>query len=179
METKIKKFLEFNGKTIFFVDVNGTNWIAVKPICEALGVNYNRQFQNLKEDEILGDVFAIQQMRDTLNRNQKMVCLPEKFIYGWIFSLQSQSEDLKLYKRKCYELLFDYFHGTITKRKEFLSQRNDIDARLNEINLKLKEENELIQERNRIINEKKLINISLKKLDNSLFEEKDLFSELN
>jgi hypothetical protein len=179
METKIKKFLEFNGKTIFFVDVNGTNWIAIKPICEAIGVDFEAQRKALKRDKLLNGVPSNQTVHDASNRLQKMLCLPEKYIYGWIFRIQTSNEDILPFQQKCYDILFDYFHGTITKRKEFLSQRNDIDARLYEINLKLKEENELIQERNRIINEKKLINISLRKLDSSLFEEKDLFSDLN
>ena len=49
MKSKIKKFLEFNGKTISFLCKEGEYWVAIKPICEALGVNYNRQYQNLKK----------------------------------------------------------------------------------------------------------------------------------
>lgn len=31
MEAPIRKFLEFNKKTIYFLAVDGTYWIAVKP----------------------------------------------------------------------------------------------------------------------------------------------------
>ena len=179
MKKEIKKFLEFNGKTIFFVDVNGTNWIAIKPICDVLNVNYNRQFQNLKEDGILSRLFANQQIVAADNRIREMVCLPERYIYGWIFSLNSKSEELELYKLKCHDVLYDHFHGTITQRKDFLAQRNDVDARLKEINEQLREENELVKERNRLINEKKVINSNLKNLDASLFKVPDLFSDLN
>ncbi len=41
-----QKFLEFNGKNIIFLNVDGTYWIALKPICEALGVDYVRCFKN-------------------------------------------------------------------------------------------------------------------------------------
>jgi hypothetical protein len=119
---KIKKFLEFNGKTILFISVNGIIYIAVRPICEALEVNYNRQFQNLKEDPILKDEFAIQQILAPDNRLRNFVCLPEQFIYGWIFSMKSSSAELLRYKKKCYQVLFEYFHGTITRRKEVLEQ---------------------------------------------------------
>lgn len=56
------KFLEFNGKAVYFLAKGGSYWIAIKPICESLGVDYNRQFQNLKADKILSQLFAKQQM---------------------------------------------------------------------------------------------------------------------
>lgn len=76
------KFLQSKGKTIFFHAVDGEYWIAIKPICEALNINYNRSFQNLKEDEILSQLFAKQQMVGADNRLRKMISLPEKYIYG-------------------------------------------------------------------------------------------------
>lgn len=39
-----EKFLQFNGKTIYFQSYDGQFWIAIKPICEILNVNYNRSF---------------------------------------------------------------------------------------------------------------------------------------
>jgi len=88
-----KKFLEFNGRNIYFLAIDGKYWIAVKPICEALKVNYNRQFQNIKSDPILVQLFAEQQMVAADGKLRKMVCLPEKFIYGWIFTIQSSSQE--------------------------------------------------------------------------------------
>ena len=61
MNENTGKFLKFNGKRIVMLAKNGTCRIAIKPICEALGVNYNRQFQNLKKNRILNQLFAIQQ----------------------------------------------------------------------------------------------------------------------
>ena len=136
---KTEKFLQFNGKTIYFQSFDGQFWIAIKPICEILNVNYNRSFQNLKDDEILGQLFAKQQMVGADNRIREMVSLPEKYIYGWIFSLQSKSEELRNYKKECYEILYNYFHGTITGRKELLKKKVEIDIELT------KAENELIE----------------------------------
>ena len=48
-----EKFLEFNGKNIIFININGSYWIALKPICEALEVDYIRCFKNAKNDPIL------------------------------------------------------------------------------------------------------------------------------
>jgi hypothetical protein len=123
MKKSIKKFLNFNGTNIYFLDIDGTYWIAIKPICKALNVEYTRQLKTMKNDDILRDVWALQPMHDTLNRLQEMTCLPEKFIYGWIFSIQSSSEELKKYKKECYEVLFDYFRGAIVKKQEILEDK--------------------------------------------------------
>lgn len=53
MEARIKKFLEFNGKVLSFITIDGIVWIAIKPICQALGIQYERQFKNLNSDKIL------------------------------------------------------------------------------------------------------------------------------
>lgn len=120
MEKSIKKFLQFNGKNVYFLSANGVWYIAIKPICEALGVDYIRQFKNLKEDKILGQLLSEQTMVAADGRLRKMVCLPEFFIYGWIFTIKSDSEGLQDFQWKCYELLFNYFHGASTERSELL-----------------------------------------------------------
>ena len=63
MKKEIRKFLEFNGKLIYFLAADGQYWIAIKPICRALGVDYVRQFKNLKEDETLAPALSKQTMQ--------------------------------------------------------------------------------------------------------------------
>ena len=59
MNKQVVKFLEFKGKNIVYLSVNGTYWIAIKPVCEALKVDYIAQFKNLKEDEILRPLLIV------------------------------------------------------------------------------------------------------------------------
>jgi len=136
MKQSIKNFLEFNGKAIYFLSKDGQYWVAVKPICEALGVNFDRQYKNIKSDEILKDVYAIQPMRDTLNRMQNMVSLPEKFVYGWLFGIQSKSPELIKYKWKCYEVLYDYFKGSIGNREELLKEKKRVQDKIATLEVK-------------------------------------------
>lgn len=131
MKNQIKKFLEFNGKSIHFLAVDGEYWIALKPICEALNVDYIRQFKNLQEDEILSQLLSEQTMVAADNKMRKMVCLPEFFIYGYIFSIQSASKELQGYKLECYRILYEHFHGAITGRKELLSAKARVQLEIN------------------------------------------------
>jgi hypothetical protein len=164
-----KKILELNGKTLHCVFVDGKWWVAVKPICEALGVNYNRQFQNIKEDEILGSVFAIQQIQIPEDQGRDMLCLPEKFIYGWVFSLRSDSGELLQYKRKCYEILYDYFEGLLTRRQETLADRSLKQARKDQLEQELIED-ERYKELQKLKTELSQINSSLKVQDRELLD---------
>lgn len=176
---KSNKFLQFNGKTIFFQSFDGEFWIAIKPICDVLNVDYSRQLRTLKSDDTLSGVWSLQTMHDSTNRLQKMACLPEKYVYGWIFSLQSQSEELKKYKIECYDLLFNYFHGTITGRKELLKQKIEVDVEISHAENLLQES----EEYKNLVKFKKIqtdISKSLKKNDRKALQEiRDLFNYEN
>ncbi|MCW3120415.1 MAG: hypothetical protein JWM28_4497 [Chitinophagaceae bacterium] len=133
MEDSIKKFLEFNGKSIYFLAKDGQYWVALKPICDALEVNYNRQFQNLKIDPIMSQLFAKQQMVGADNRLREMVSLPEKYVYGWMFKLQSSAPGFDEFQVKCYDLLYDYFHGTIARRISALKSKHQLKSEISEL----------------------------------------------
>ena len=163
------QYLNFNGKTIFYIANDGQYWIAIKPICEALGINYNRQFQNLKSDKILGQLFAEQQMVAADNRLRKMIALPEKYIYGWIFQIRSDSPDLHKYKLKVYEILYDYFKGTLTDRQKLLMQRIEENQQINNIKASL-QKLELFCELQELEKKQKKYTTLLKQLDNNLLQ---------
>jgi hypothetical protein len=134
----IFKTLNFNGKNISILNAEGTWFVAVKPICDALGVNYDRQYQNLKKDDILGGVYAKQHIHDSSGRLQEMVCLPEMFVYGWLFSIRSESEELQKYRRKCYEILYNHFHGQLTYRYNTLCEKQNAEAEIAALEEELK-----------------------------------------
>jgi len=142
MDEKIKNFLQFKGKNLLFVSANGTIWVAIKPICDALGLNTNRIYKNIREDFILKDVVANQPLRDTKNRLQSMVAIPEMYVYGWLFSINSSSDVFQTYKKQCYDLLYNHFQGTVSKRSNELTEKTWAERQAKIIREKLKSENE-------------------------------------
>lgn len=142
---KPQNFLSFNEKTIYFKEVANEYWIAIKPICEALDINYNRAYQNISEDENLSQLLSKQTMLDTLGRSQEMVCLPEKYIYGWLFSLRSKSEVLKQYQMKCYEVLYNYFNGALLGRKKLLEKQANTQKKIERVEQELKSNPQYLQ----------------------------------
>lgn len=174
MNKQVSKFLESNGKTLVFIAVDGQYWIALKPICEILGINFSRQLRTLKEDPIFGQLWSLQTIVAADEKSRQMASLPEKWIYGWIMQLESKSSELHQYKKLCYEVLNDYFHGTITGRKELLNQKAKAQLTIVEVMNSLTPDNVLkIQRSNKVINQ---VNTKLRALDGDIInEERNLF----
>lgn len=175
MNKRVSKFLEFNGKTLVFLSKEGEYWIALKPICEALSVNYNRQYQEITNNPVYSQLFAQKQMVAADGKMRKMVCLPEKRIYGWLMSIQSNTPNLVEYKIKCHDILFDYFHGTITGRKELLTQKAKAQLEMDEVMNTLDPDMAVKYDRaRRRLNQ---VTAQLRELDGEILqEEKNLFN---
>lgn len=137
-----KKFLQFNGKDIYMTLVEGKWWVAIKPICEALKVHYENQRELLKNDKILSQLPRQCGVVAADGKLRKMVCIPEQFVYGWLFSIQSNSKQFTEYKLKCYELLYNYFHGSLGQRNRFLRDKVTIDSEIEQLEKELTEEND-------------------------------------
>jgi hypothetical protein len=154
----LNQFLKVNGKIIVFLNKDGVYWIALKPICQALGVDYIEQFKDTKSDSILGPALCKHTMQLPGDQSRSMVCLPEEYIYGWIFSLKSKNPELIHYKKECYHLLYQHFHGTITQRQQLLNERESITTEMEQKRETLKENPEYVR-----LNELQARNMRLEK----------------
>ena len=170
MNAKLEKFLEFNGKKLVFLANDGMYWIAIRPFCEALNVNYNRQFQNLKKNRILGQLFAEQQMVAADGKVRKMVSLPEFAIYGWLFQIESAAEGLEEFQWECYRVLFEHFHGAITGRKELIKQKAANSMMIDSLKNKVFATEEA-QRLEKLERQQKAIDRNLRQLDHEQFDE--------
>ncbi len=171
MKPESKKFLEFNGKTISLLYRDGQYWIAIRPICQALNVRYAWQYKMLKKHPILADVLYVHIMRDTKNRLQKMVALPEKYIYGWLFQIKSKNPDLLQYQYECFEIIYNHFHGSITgRRNDLIRKKVEVVTRKTKALLSLNA-HEGYTTLNNLEAEERKLNRELRKLDQDILEE--------
>lgn len=173
MEKSINRFLEFNGQTIYFLAKDTVYWVAVRPICDAIGIDYDSEHKRMKADKILGPALQNQPAGE---KAKNLVCLPEFFVYGWIFSIQGKSKGLHDYQWKCYELLYNHFHGQVGNRKDRLSELARIQIEQDKLLNDLEKNPEYIQFLE-LEERKKKINKNLKSLDKGFFKEQlTLFS---
>lgn len=159
----IEKTLHFNGKEIKLILTDGHWAIALRPVLDALNVDADWHLRAVKNDEILYQHLCEYTGVAADGKDRKMLCLPEKFIYGWLFTIKADSPDLKEYKEKCYDALYSHFHG----RFSALIERLQIDEEIAQLEQQLahNEQYGRIQE---LLERRKKIAPALRKMDNEL-----------
>ena len=98
--------------------------IPIRPICEALGIAYERQSVKIKEHPILGSTVTLEVMVAADGKRREMLCLPIRYIFGWLFTInpanvnEEAREALIGYQHECYDALYQHFFGTQKRQLE-------------------------------------------------------------
>lgn len=99
--------------------------IAVKPVCEALGISHQKQIERLKNDPILGSVVTLRVTTGADGKQYEMTTIPLKYVFGWLFRIVSRNvkeearESLIKYQLMCYDALYHHF----TSYADFVEQK--------------------------------------------------------
>lgn len=107
---------------------NGEKRVAVKPICEILGVDFSAQLQRIKNDEILGSVVGLSTTTGADGKQYEMQTIPFKFVFGWLFTINPKNvapeakEPVIRFKLECYDALYNHF----TRFAEFVQQKQKL-----------------------------------------------------
>ena len=121
---KPKTIAKINETSILLID-NGEKHVAIKPICDALGLDSNGQIQKIKSHPIMGSTACNLHVVAIDKKPREMVCIPLKFVFGWLFTIQpnmvnEESKDSIIkYQTECYEALYRHF----TDHTNFLEQK--------------------------------------------------------
>lgn len=166
-KSNLFRSLQIAGKKIVVIHSDGNWYVAVKPICEVLNVEYTRAFKNLKTDKILSQLLAEQPIVGADGKRRNMLCLPEKYVYGWLFSINSASPELEEYKLQCYDILYGHFHGNLSYRYESLNELEELDYQLQQAKEELQSA-EAFQKIQELKERKTTLGKRLRKLDNDL-----------
>ncbi len=133
MKTKI--VARINDVSVTLID--GTEkLVPTKPICELLGVDSKSQIVKIQNNEILGSVGVLSPSLGSDGKKYEMFCIPYKFIFGWLFTINPQNvksdarERVLKYKMECYTALFNHFSDHV----QFLEQKqNALEKQLEEL----------------------------------------------
>lgn len=102
--------------------------MAIRPICEALGVDPEGQRQRIERDEILGPTACMIKAVAGDGKDREMYAIPYCYVFGWLFSIDISkvNENVKAsvleYKLACYKALFTHF----TEPQTFLKQKQTV-----------------------------------------------------
>jgi hypothetical protein len=107
--------IPFHGLSLSAVLVNGAPFVAIRPICEALGINEAGQRQRINRDPALKSVACVMHSTGTDGKRYRMLCLPLDRLNGWLFGVdvarvrEELRERLNWYRRECFEVLARHF----------------------------------------------------------------------
>ncbi len=120
--------------TAVLISRNGKEevYVPLRPLCEFLGLDWSAQYRRVNRDEVISE--SIQGVAITTTPSadgrgggvQEMVCLPLKFLPGWLFGVSASrvKEDLRdkiiRYQRESYDVLWEAFQeGRLTTEVAF------------------------------------------------------------
>ena len=92
--------------------------VPIKPICQALEVNYSSQLEKIKSDEILGSTVPLRGIVAADGKEREMACIPFKLVFGWLFTINPKNvkaeakEQIIKYRLECYNAPFQLFQPT-------------------------------------------------------------------
>lgn len=107
--------VKFNNQQIPVFFHNNKPYVAMKPICENIGLDWNGQFQRIKRDEVLNSTMCVIHMVAQDGKNREVVALPIGYLNGWLFGIDVNrvkpeiKSTLIKYKLECYDVLYNHF----------------------------------------------------------------------
>lgn len=173
------QIITVNEKEIIIATLNNEKYVAIKPICGAIGVDFQTQLSKIKEDEILSQLYRLRPITGSDEKVYKMGTIPLKYVFGWLFTINPNNvkpeikENLIDYKKQCYEALFD----TFTKRTSILKEKTNYQIEIEKLehNWKQTDEYKKIEELKQL---QKTASKHLNNLDKNIINEQlDLFKK--
>ena len=112
MESNITTVARVNDVDIVVIEGDEKR-VAIKPICEALGINFPSQYTRLQNDPILSSTIVLNTTVGGDGKDREMVTIPFKFVFGWLFRIDSRNvnaesrENVLKYQLACYNALYN------------------------------------------------------------------------
>ena len=124
--------ISFNNQSLITAEQNGNHYVAMKPICENIGIDWRAQRQRIVRDEVLCSTVVIITTVAEDGKNREMLCLPIQYLNGWLFGIdinrcnQEIRDTLIKYKKECYQALHDYWFNGKAERKTTVDDRTGL-----------------------------------------------------
>ena len=108
------KIVKFNNQHIPVYFVGDKPFVAMKPICENIGLQWEAQLKRIKRNHVLNQGMSIMDI-PTNGGNQQIVCLPFSMLNVWLMGVDANKvkpeikDTLVKYQLECYDVLYQHF----------------------------------------------------------------------
>lgn len=113
--------VSFNNQTITAFMHNDTPVVALKPICENMGLDWRAQRQRILRHPVLSKG-VVMITTPSEGGEQTTTCLPLDMLNGWLFGVDANrvkpeiKDNVIAYQFKCFKVLADHFGMSTPKR---------------------------------------------------------------
>lgn len=124
--------VSFNNQSLITIEQNGVHYVAMKPICENIGLTWEPQLARIKRDDVLSSTMIVMIMVAEDGKKREMICLPIEYLNGWLFGIDINRckpeirDTLIKYKKECYQALHDYWFNGKAERKTTVDDRTGL-----------------------------------------------------
>lgn len=107
--------VHFYGSELQLIEKDGAVYAAMKPICEAMDLDWESQRQLIERSIVLNSVACIIPAVGADGKNREMTCLPLEYLNGWLFKVPasryegSRRDAIIRYQKECYKALYNYW----------------------------------------------------------------------
>jgi hypothetical protein len=133
--------------------------VPIRPICDALGIQFAAQLNKLKSDDFFTSVISLRDTTGADGKRYEMASLPLKYALLWLGSINPKNvapeakDSVMRYKESCADALYSHFFGYMAFEKERKTQLDNINylmkearRRFNEAKYEIKELQERFDE---------------------------------
>ena len=112
------ELIPFHQHSLITVRHEGRVLVAMKPITDALGLDWSAQFRRLKRDPVLSTCVAMMATQiPGDDQTREAIFIDLEYLNGWLFGIDANRVKPELrdtvidYQKHCYHVLFQHFHG--------------------------------------------------------------------
>ena len=106
--------IQFHNQSLIVLNHENKPYIAMKPVCENIGLDWHAQRQRIHRHHVLskGEVMITLPSK---SGNQEYVCLPISMLNGWLFGIDTNRvkpeirQKLEQYQLECFDVLYNHF----------------------------------------------------------------------
>ena len=103
----------------FINEKDGDTMVAVRPIAEAIGVDWGSQWRKIQKDPRF--MCSLMTSHDSTGRKQEMFCLPVKQLNGWLYGINANRVKVSIrpkllaFQEECHMAIHHHMNGSVSK----------------------------------------------------------------
>ena len=120
MNTKLET-IQFHNQSLIVLNHENKPYIAMKAVCENIGLDWEAQRQRIKRHHVLSKgAFMIKV--PTKGGAQQYLCLPISMLNGWLFGIDTNRvkpeirQKLEQYQLECFDVLYNHFMPKVAQQ---------------------------------------------------------------